>query len=907
MTDTHDTESEDTLPFRRRDILKAAGGVGALTIGADPATASRPKQHVVGTKPGRANVAARNAADVGKVIDLKEVGQTVTGRWPEEALNGLKNNPHIRYVEELQFDTAFYSLPDQILPWGVDRVDAEIAHNGGNTGSGIDVVISDTGIDADHPDLEANLGDGFVPDSNDECADSSHPDGSCDEDWDDDSGNSHGSHVAGTVGAIDNGEGVIGVAPDVTLHALKILPSGSHTAIEEGLKWAADQGYDVVNMSHGGSDSGPKQDGIEYAANRGVLLVAAAGNTGGNVEFPAAYDEVIAVSNITDDDAIRGDSSRGSEIDIGAPGDQIPSAANDGEYRNLGGTSMASPHVAGAGAQLIANGEDAAGARDTLEETAEDIGLSDTEQGNGLLDLANALGHDSANDLTEVETEFANDIQYTEAQLNGRLTELTGNDDADVFFQYREVGGSSWTTTPTETVSSTGLFDRPISGLAEDTAYEFRAGVTVTEPDEGWSSTEYGDVDTFETVDNPDPTASFTIDPPVPDPGDTVEFDGSSSDPGESFGVSESDAIDSYEWDFEDDGKFDDSGKTVTHTFTDPGDVTIRLRVTDEFGQIDETTQTFRVNELPEAAFEWTPSVPTDGRLPNEGEEITFDAGSSTDSDGNIAGYEWEFGDGTTATGEIVTHTYGPLGDGNWGNFDVTLTVTDNDGATDEATRTVEVNAYPVAEFDVLVDPPETPAVRDEPVEFDASASMDPDDGNIVSYEWDFEGDGMFVAAGANPTYTYDEGGEKTVTLRVTDDNGASHGELSMHDETITVHIQVTVEIIPDVINPRRPGNVPVAVHHTADFDSSVELDPNTVQFGTPETVNAGEGAEPAHNGGHVEDVDGDGDDDWLCHFAVPDTDFERGDDEGKLVGKTTDSPAIPVFGVDEVRTVGRN
>ncbi|MEF8841334.1 MAG: S8 family serine peptidase [Haloarculaceae archaeon] len=745
------------------------------------------------------------------VVEAGGIGPTVVGRWPEEALRGLRRNPHVRYVEEEQFDEPHYDLPDQILPWGLDRVDAEEAHDGGDTGSGVHVAISDSGIDADHPDLQGNLGTGYATDSND-CDDGSHPDGSCDEDWDDTDG--HGTHVAGTVAGIANTEGVLGVAPDVTLHAVKIFPGGTHAQIKEGLVWAADQGYEVVNMSHGGSDSSTKKDGIEYAANAGMLLVSSAGNSGccDSVGFPAAYDEVIAVSNVTDGDTISGSSSRGPEVDIAAPGDQIPSTWNDGEYNTISGTSMASPHVAGAGALLIEDGEDADGARTILESTAEEIGLTSNEQGNGLLDVAAALGYDSANDLLEVETlrDFP-DTEFTEATLYGELTELTGNDSAEVFYQYRVDGTASWTNSPTETLTSAGPFDITVTGLEEDTVYEFRAGATVEEPAEGWSSTEYGDIEFFETEDNLPPNASFTVSPIEPNPGQAVTFDASTSDSGDTS----DDSIVSYEWDLDDDGAFDDAtGVTASRSYATGGNKTVGLIVTDEFDQTATTTGTFYVNKAPTASFTVSPD----------------------------------------------------------------------------------------------------PVVRDESTTFDATGSFD-SDGTVDLYEWDWDYDGSTFVVDENTTsttttHTFTTGGEHTVALRVTDNDGATDTTTM----TFVVHIRVAIDVQPNgsgpnPINPDRNGNVPVAVLHTPAFDSPAELDPATVRFGDPDDVgfDAGGipegGATPAHPGGHVEDVDGDGDADSLFHFPVPDADFDSADTEGELVGLTYGG--VPVFGTDSVRIVG--
>ncbi|PSP74789.1 hypothetical protein BRC86_04700 [Halobacteriales archaeon QS_3_64_16] len=289
----------------------------------------------------------------------------------------------VRYIE---VDGGIDALA-QTLPWGVDRIDADVAQAEGETGEGADVSIIDTGIDADHPDLEANLGAGkaFVSCEGSACTTS----------WDDD--NDHGTHCAGIASAVDNSRGVVGVSSSATLHAAKVLDSsgsGSLSDVAAGIEWTADQGYEVGSLSLGtGSDYQTLQDACQYAADNGVLLVAAAGNSGpctDCVNYPAAYDTTIAVSATAEDDSLAGFSSTGPEVELAAPGKDIYSTIPGG-YATFSGTSMACPHVSGVGGLLMAGDYTNTEARRRLRGTAEDIGLSDNEQGYGLVDAEGAL------------------------------------------------------------------------------------------------------------------------------------------------------------------------------------------------------------------------------------------------------------------------------------------------------------------------------------------------------------------------------------------------------------------------------------------------------------------------------------------------------------------------------------
>ncbi len=232
--------------------------------------------------------------------------------------------------------------PAEVLPWGVDRVDAELVWPSGNTADPIKVGIIDTGISNRHPDLLANV-KGGVNTIN------------LLKSWNDDNG--HGSHVAGIVAGLDNDIGVIGVGPAVDLYAIKVLNaagSGYLSDVIEGIQWAIANEMQVINMSLGtASDIQSFRDAVVATKAAGIVVVAAAGNNGGSVIFPAAYPETIAVSATDRNNVIASWSNRGPEVDLAAPGVSIYSTYKGTGYATLSGTSMAAPHVAGSVALVL--------------------------------------------------------------------------------------------------------------------------------------------------------------------------------------------------------------------------------------------------------------------------------------------------------------------------------------------------------------------------------------------------------------------------------------------------------------------------------------------------------------------------------------------------------------------------
>ncbi len=273
------------------------------------------------------------------------------------------------------------------VQWGVKAVNAPAAWSK-SKGRGIKVAVVDTGIDPKHPELAARVKGGI------NAVEKDKP-------WHDD--HSHGTHVAGIIAATLNGTGVVGVAPEADLYAVKVLTkdgSGSLFGIVEGIMWCAQNGMQVVNMSLGAAQGNFL---FEMAVNQlksaDIPLIAAAGNDGKEVNFPARYDAAIAISaqcppggdenaKLCGSSAIATFSSRGPEIEFIAPGVKIPSTVINGEIKAYSGTSMASPHAAGLAVLAVANGaKGQAGVRAALKRAATKLpGLSASEQGSGAID-----------------------------------------------------------------------------------------------------------------------------------------------------------------------------------------------------------------------------------------------------------------------------------------------------------------------------------------------------------------------------------------------------------------------------------------------------------------------------------------------------------------------------------------
>jgi thermitase len=211
----------------------------------------------------------------------------------------------------------------------------------------ITVAVVDSGICANHPDLVGRIVTGYDFVENDTIPQ-------------DDFG--HGCEVSGVIAANpNNGLGIVGVAPNAKVMPLRVLDAagnGSYSGVSAAIVYAVDNGAQIINLSLGGGVPATiLEDAVNYAAAHNVLLIAASGNTGGSVLYPAAYPSVIAVASIDSNLQLSSFSSFGPEVDLLAPGRNIVTTSNDGNYTTTSGTSFAAPQVAGIAAMELAIGQ----------------------------------------------------------------------------------------------------------------------------------------------------------------------------------------------------------------------------------------------------------------------------------------------------------------------------------------------------------------------------------------------------------------------------------------------------------------------------------------------------------------------------------------------------------------------
>jgi len=402
---------DDNRSWARRTFLKTTAAAGAAatvttTVSADGVEKVRLNFGMANTtsmSTAEAEVQSEtpgNAETYRRSDELGFISMDVPKPAAENVKEAFEKKDEFRYVEyDVQmhaFETPNDSLYDQ--QYSPQQVRAPSAYDTTKGSSDVTVAIVDQGVDYEHPDLQGAFGSvkgrDFVDGDSDPMPESA-------------SEEYHGTHVAGSAAAVsDNGTGIAGISNSTLLsaRALGTGGGGSLADIAEAVRWSADQGADIINMSLGGGGyTDTMKNAVSYAVSNGALPICAAGNDGSSsVSYPAAYSECVAVSAVDSNEDLASFSQYGENCDVASPGVDVLSTWTEyvsqfgGDYNKISGTSMACPNASGVAALGLA----AAGGsgaltpnelRARLKNTAVDIGLSDLEQGAGRVDALNIV------------------------------------------------------------------------------------------------------------------------------------------------------------------------------------------------------------------------------------------------------------------------------------------------------------------------------------------------------------------------------------------------------------------------------------------------------------------------------------------------------------------------------------
>lgn len=349
----------------------------------------------------------RQLADAGVAYEIVPMRQIVAA--PEGKGDNGKGKP----------GTGGRTVPSSQVPYGIKMIygDPNLTPAGVSGGSGVTVAVLDTGSIA-HPDFYRADGTYIITD----CVDFANNkvdtiQGQCAD------GHGHGTHVTGTVAAAGgtDGRGIFGVAPGANIFSYRVLNNqgrGYADDIARAIRMAADNGANIISMSLGSSSpSSLELDAINYANGKGVLVIAAAGNSGpdaNTIGYPGGFKEVVAVASLNADEVVSYFSSRGiddgndnaiadREVEVSGPGRSVLSTSKSGGYELMSGTSMATPHIAGLAAKMW-NG--ASSTRNWLVNAAQSHDITRAEQINNAgtgYDIAAGYGLPQVRTMTQAQ------------------------------------------------------------------------------------------------------------------------------------------------------------------------------------------------------------------------------------------------------------------------------------------------------------------------------------------------------------------------------------------------------------------------------------------------------------------------------------------------------------------------
>ncbi|MEW6103097.1 MAG: S8 family serine peptidase [bacterium] len=416
-------------------ILLSLSGYGAQNF--------VPQEVLVKVKPKRAISVIPSLGKSFRILSYKRAFEKIEDerfasvyklKFPKDVdifkvIEAYKKDLNVEYAEPNYIVKALFTPNDPYfgMQWGLDKIKANNGWDITMGTTGVIIAIIDTGIDLDHPDLYStstpfSVADPKIIKGYDYVNNDLEPD--------DDNG--HGSHVAGIASALTNNEiGGAGVAGDCKVLAIKVLNKDGYGEVADVayaiLEASRHPGIKVINLSLGGSDfSQVAEDACDEARNKGILVVAAAGNENSTSKsYPAGYDSVMAVAATDLADKKTSFSNYGDWVDICAPGEQIFSTINEGKYANYDGTSMASPFVAGLAGLLFSHfqGFSAEKIREIIEKTADSVTQSGL--GAGRINVQRALEQGGANFPPEIISLYVSEEYFSPGTSTGSKDFIT--------------------------------------------------------------------------------------------------------------------------------------------------------------------------------------------------------------------------------------------------------------------------------------------------------------------------------------------------------------------------------------------------------------------------------------------------------------------------------------------------